>query len=65
MSALLARLALLTLGMAALEVALASAPGASPAGWGALLVAGLASLVGGSVGFMLPALGQGRGKGSR
>ncbi len=65
MRAFLARLALLTVGMATLEIALAKAPGTSPATWGTLLVAGLASLVGGSVGFMLPALGQGRGKGSR
>ncbi len=65
MRALLARLTLLTLGMAVLETALASAPGTPLSVWGALLAAGLASLLGGSVGFMLPALGQGRGKGSR
>lgn len=54
MRALLVRLALLTGGMAAIEIGLASGPAAAPLGVTALVVIGIVSLVAGSAGFMVP-----------
>jgi hypothetical protein len=55
--AVLVRLGLLALGMAAIEIGLGSALiEESPVGWALILVVGVPSMVAGSAGFMVPLL---------
>lgn len=56
MRAILARIGLLTVGMAAIEIALAGDGGAGLLPTGALLVAGVAALVAGTASFIVPLL---------
>jgi hypothetical protein len=60
MGAVLFRVALLTVGMAAVEIGLGVAlPDGSLVGWGLVLLLGLPLIVSGSAGFMVPLLGGG------
>ena len=63
--AVLVRLGLLALGMAAIEIGLGSALiDQSPIGWALILVVGVPLIVAGSAGFMVPLLRAEREKGS-
>ena len=63
--AVLVRLGLLALGMAAIEIGLGSALiEESPVGWALILVVGVPLIAAGSAGFMVPLLGAERGEGS-
>lgn len=65
MTAILVRLALVSGGMAAIEIGLGSAlVGGSIAGWALVLLVGLPMLVAGSAGFMVPLLGGASERGS-
>ncbi|MBF6606309.1 MAG: hypothetical protein IVW53_12075 [Chloroflexi bacterium] len=65
MAAVVFRLALLTIGMGAVEIGLGSAlVEHSLTGWALVLLIGLPAIVAGSAGFIGPLLGRGRQKGS-
>ena len=65
MAAILFRLALLTAGMAAVEIGLGSAlVEGSVAGWVLVLVVGLPLIIAGSAGFIAPLLGGAKQKGT-
>ena len=65
MTAILLRLALLTVGMAAVEIGLGDALVAgSVGGWALVFLVGLPSIVAGSAGFMAPLLGAAKQKGT-
>lgn len=65
MAPIVFRLALLSGGMAAVEIGLGSAlVGGSIAGWALVLLIGLPLLIAGSAGFMVPLLGGASEKGS-
>lgn len=65
MAATLVRLALLTTGLAAVEIGLGGAlPGGSPLAGGVLILAGLTLILAGSAGFIGPLLGARSVKGT-
>lgn len=65
MARIIVRLALLSGGMAAVEIGLGTAlVGGSIAGWALVLLVGLPLLVAGSAGFMVPLLGGASERGS-
>ncbi|MHB8459066.1 MAG: hypothetical protein ACYDAK_10930 [Candidatus Limnocylindrales bacterium] len=65
MAAVALRLALLTIGMGAVEIGVGNGlVKGSLAGWGLVLLIGLPAIVAGSAGFIGPLLGRGRQKGS-
>ena len=65
MAAILLRLALLTVGMAAVETGLGDALVERSVGaWGLVLLIGLPMIIAGSAGFMAPLLGAARQKGT-
>ena len=65
MAAMLFRLALLAIGMGAVEIGLGDAlTTGSPGAWALVLLVGLPLIVAGSASFMAPLLGRSKQKGS-